>query len=50
MAYSGPDADTDWEVVGIETNGERITIDNTGGGIDTFVTGPIDPPDPPPTH
>jgi hypothetical protein len=50
MAYSGPDADTDWEVVGIETNGEFIPCDNTAGGVDTFVTGPIDPPDPPPTH
>ena len=49
MAYSGPDTATDWEVVGIETNGERITIDNTGGGVDTFVTGPAGPPDPPPT-
>jgi len=49
MAYSGPDTATDWEVVGIETNGERITIDNTGGGVATFVTGPIDPPTPPPT-
>jgi hypothetical protein len=49
MAYDGSDTATDWEVVGIETNGERITIDNTGGGVDTFVTGPIGPPDPPPT-
>jgi len=49
MAYSGPDTATDWEVVGIETNGERITIDNTGGGVDTFVTGSPNPPDPPPT-
>jgi hypothetical protein len=50
MAYSGPDADTDWEVLGIETDGEVIPCDNTAGGVDTFVTGPIDPPDPPPTH
>jgi len=50
MAYSGPDTATDWEVVGIETNGEFIPCDNTAGGVDTFVTGPIDPPDPPPTH
>jgi len=49
MAYSGPDADTDWEVVGIETNGEIIPCDNTGGGVDTFVTGSLNPPDPPPT-
>jgi hypothetical protein len=49
MAYSGPDADTDWEVVGIETNGEFVPCDNTGGGVDTFVTGPLYPPDPPPT-
>jgi hypothetical protein len=50
MAYSGPDADTDWEVVGIEDDGEFIQVDPENGGIDTFVTGPIDPPDPPPTH
>ena len=50
MAYSGPDADTDWEVVGIEDDGEFISVDPENGGIDTFVTGPIDPPDPPPTH
>jgi hypothetical protein len=49
MAYSGPDADTDWEVVGIETNGEIIPCDNTGGGVDTFVTGSQYPPTPPPT-
>ena len=49
MAYSGPDTATDWEVVGIEDDGEFIPCDNTGGGIDTFVTGPIGPPDPPPT-
>jgi len=50
MAYSGPDTDTDWEVVGIEDDGEFIQVDPENGGIDTFVTGPIDPPDPPPTH
>jgi hypothetical protein len=50
MAYSGPDTATDWEVVGIETNGEFIPCDNTGGGVDTFVTRSFDPPDPPPTH
>ena len=49
MAYSGPDTATDWEVVGIEDDGEFIPFDNTGGGVDTFVTGPIGPPDPPPT-
>ena len=49
MAYSGPDTATDWEVVGIETNGEIILCDNTAGGVDTFVTGPAGPPDPPPT-
>jgi len=49
MAYSGPDTATDWEVVGIETNGEFIPCDNTGGGVATFVTGSLDPPDPPPT-
>jgi len=49
MAYDGPDNATDWEVVGIETNGEIIPCDNTAGGVDTFVTGPAGPPDPPPT-
>jgi hypothetical protein len=49
MAYDGPDADTDWEVVGIETNGEIIPCDNTGGGVDTFVTRSQYPPAAPPT-
>ena len=49
MAYDAPDTATDWEVVGIETNGEIIPCDNTRGGVDTFVTGSLDPPDPPPT-
>jgi hypothetical protein len=50
MATNPRDPDSDWQLVGIETNDEFIPCDNTGGGIDTFVTGPIDPPDPPPTH
>ena len=49
MAYSAPDTATDWEVVGIEKDDEFIPFENTGGGIDTFVTGPIGPPSPPPT-
>jgi hypothetical protein len=49
MAYDGPDNATDWEVVGIEDDGEFIPADPENGGIDTFVTGPAGPPDPPPT-
>jgi Putative rep protein (DUF1424). len=49
MAYSGPDTATDWQVVGIETNGEFIPCDGTRGGVDTFVTGSQYPPDAPPT-
>jgi hypothetical protein len=49
MSTDPRDPDSDWQLVGIETNGEFIACENTGGGVDTFVTGPIDPPDPPPT-
>jgi hypothetical protein len=49
MASDPPDPTSDWELVGIQTDGEFIECENTGGGIDTFVTGPIGPPDPPPT-
>ena len=49
MAYSVPDTATDWQLVGIEKDGEFIPCDNTRGGVDTFVTGSLDPPDPPPT-
>jgi len=49
MAYDGPDNATDWEVVGIEDDGEFIPADPENGGVDTFVTGPAGPPDPPPT-
>jgi hypothetical protein len=49
MATNPRDPDSDWQLVGIETNDEFIPCDNTGGGIDTFVTGPAGPPDPPPT-
>jgi hypothetical protein len=50
MSTDPRDPDSDWQLVGIETNGEFIACENTGGGIDTFVTGPIGPPSPPPTH
>ena len=49
MASDPPDPTSDWDLVGIQTDGEFIECENTGGGIDTFVTGPIGPPDPPPT-
>ena len=49
MATDPRDPDSDWQLVGIETNGEFIPCDNKGGGVDTFVTGPIGPPTPPPT-
>ena len=42
-------ADSDWQLVGIETNGEFIPADPENGGVDTFVTGSPNPPDPPPT-
>jgi len=49
MSTDPRDPDSDWQLVGIETNDEFIPCENTGGGIDTFVTGPIGPPSPPPT-
>jgi hypothetical protein len=49
MAYSGPDTATDWQLVGIERDGEFIPCDGTRGGVDTFVTGSANPPNPPPT-
>jgi len=49
MAYDAPDTASDWQVVGIETNGEFIPCDSNGGGVDTFVTGSLNPPDAPPT-
>ena len=39
----------DRPMVGIEDDGEFIPVDPENGGIDTFVTGPIGPPSPPPT-
>jgi len=49
MAYSAPDTATDWQLVGLEKDGEFIPADPENGGVDTFVTGSLDPPDPPPT-
>jgi hypothetical protein len=49
MSTDPRDPDSDWQLVGIETNGEFIPCENTGGGVDTFVTGSPNPPDPPPT-
>jgi len=49
MSYDGDDSDTAWEVVGIETEDGFVPCDNKGGGVDTFETGSLDPPDPPPT-
>ena len=50
MAYSAPDTATDWQLVGLEKDGEFIPADPENGGVDTFVTCSLDPPDPPPTH
>jgi len=49
MATDPRDPNSDWQLVGIKKDGEVIPCENTGGGVDTFVTGPIGPPDPPPT-
>jgi len=49
MATDPRDPDSDWQLVGIETNGEFIPADPENGGVDTFVTRSLDPPDPPPT-
>jgi len=49
MSTNPRDPDSDWQLVGIETDDEFIPCDNTGGGVETFVTGPAGPPDPPPT-
>ena len=45
MAYDGPEPASDWQVVGIEQDGEFIPCDSTGGGVETFTTGPWGPPD-----
>ena len=49
MSYDGDDTATDWDVVGIETKDGFVPCDNTGGGVDTFETGSLDPPTGPPT-
>ena len=44
MAYDPPDRVTDWELVGIEKDGEFTEIEDGGGGVDTFLTGSWRPP------
>jgi hypothetical protein len=50
MTTDPRDPDSDWQLVGIEKDGEVIPVDPENGGVDTFVTGSANPPDPPPTH
>jgi hypothetical protein len=50
MAYDAPDTATDWQLVGIEKDGEFIPANPENGGIDTFVTGSPNPTNPPPIH
>ena len=45
MAYDAPDLDTDWQLVGVERDGEFYPTDGHGGGVKTFTTGPLGPPD-----
>ena len=49
MATDPRDPDSDWQLVGIEKDGEVIPVDPENGGVDRFVTGSPNPPDPPPT-
>ena len=49
MTTDPRDPDSDWQLVGIEKDGEVIPVDPENGGVDTFVTGSANPPDPPPT-
>ena len=49
MATNPRDPDSDWQLVGLEKDGEFIPADPENGGVDRFVTGSLDPPDPPPT-
>jgi len=49
MATDPRDPDSDWQLVGIEKDGEFIPADPENGGVDRFVTGSPNPPDPPPT-
>ena len=45
MAYEPPQTDSEWELVGIEKDGELIECDGSGGGVDTFTTTTDPPPD-----
>jgi hypothetical protein len=42
------DPDSEWEVIGIETDDEFHPTDGLGGGVDTFTTSTDPPPDSPP--
>jgi len=45
MAYDPPEKVTDWEMVGVEKDGEFFECGGEGGGVDVFTTGPWNPPD-----
>ena len=47
MAAEERETTDEWSLVGIEKDGEFIPANDHGGGVDTFTTGPVGPPDPP---
>ena len=49
MSTDPRDPDSDWQLLGIKKDGEVIPVDTENGGVDRFVTGSLNPPDPPPT-
>jgi len=47
MAADDRETSENWELVGIEKDGELLHAGAEGGGVDTFTTGSLDPPDDP---
>jgi hypothetical protein len=47
MAAEERETTDEWSLVGIEKDDEFIPANDHGGGVDTFTTGPVGPPDPP---
>ena len=45
MAYDGSESDGEWSLIGVEDDGDLIPCDGSSGGVDTFTTGALDPPD-----
>jgi hypothetical protein len=47
MASEVEDDETEWDLLGIEQDGELVEVDPENGGVDRFVTSSLPPPDDP---